>query len=495
MYPSSSSSGDKPAFLNQALHEFRELRRRSKDPESFLSDAKTADCWVDGLDALRNTSETVAAQYISAVLDRYTAKHAPAIETLPCILSAWDRLLAEVPLASPGHLFPLIAAGIACIRCVGGPPKISKSNGAIVNDTIALLLSPSYRCVRFRAFNEGALLLFVEEQNDSLFRPELGLCALGPPAAFRLRDGTIVTQFYNASHELGHVVFLGDGYVRRFGGQADTAVSLLIAEEALIGMDVLMRQELTRSRVRLHINREFTATDPTQLGANKTLAKRARRSMGAQRTSLALQNALKRTAVQESCFASTLSSLYAPLSASKIEIVNGWMAPAARKKHIDGSWEIATRSHSDSFQMVMSLIPVNAEHLRNIRTSALVEFSLGTLPFQTEQPIRLSAACRTQWRRYHDIRFQAVHIAEIFAQRALQHMRSQTHEQTNALRLVAGVGPHVIAPRSRQVAEQLADIAIAPERAKILRTAAQTLQALSPPCSTMEHLAALLAVH
>jgi hypothetical protein len=352
------------------LTEFKELYDRLKSqallPEEFFETPSGADLWIDGVDCLRSvqTEDAVHAYRllrVAAQRSRHVDAPKGELGAFLNVVSSIARVIAGGD--SEGKIWAILAASLTVLQHVRGRLDIFLGDCSIVNDSLMLSLSPTYRNTRFLAYNEGVEVGIAQEQNDSLFRPEYKSVLMGPPIAIIGAQPKV--QFYNLAHEAGHIVYYGDIYARFFGSFALSHNLFLVAEEALIGADLLMMRDVSNLQIGLHAAKEFRGIEPGQQGGVVTsFATRASMTSKGIRHS---QLGLRATAIRESNV----------IADASLSLVGGWPKPAgldewmdasARKKHYDGAVEIANRVGNAGFQRIVGMLPrniVNEECLWN----------------------------------------------------------------------------------------------------------------------------------
>jgi len=392
------------------FHEHKQLAAAS--PHSFFSTLKGADLWIDGYDCINSTSYDVFNIYLDAFFlvieeidKRKCTNYASSFVGL---LSVFDKYLEACCEKSQDNFWPALSVGICIVHALGGPPNISEKPCSIVNDTLLLLLSKNYRSIRTRAYNYGAVLEITAAQDDQLFRPELGIVPMGPPISIADSDFPKV-QFYNIAHEFSHLVNFGDVYIRPYGSLPTTAELLLNAEEANIGMDLLMMQEMNRFKPSLHASSEFRGIQPGEIGPDETSVA----TIASEHPALLKNYQLGLRAIAQ-LELNTQSSIGKELSNLCIvpDDINLWISSKSRKKHIDGAWTIANRVHSRPFRELVSLLPQDSDHHANLLSTLDHVPSTGEV-FLGQDTVEPSRNLRQSALLYHRARALVINAGEI----------------------------------------------------------------------------------
>ncbi|HKH47583.1 MAG TPA: hypothetical protein VKM72_23240, partial [Thermoanaerobaculia bacterium] len=289
-----------------AIH--RELDSLAGEPDRWARSLVGGDLWVDGWRAVRSTDEHLFARYRDAFLD-FCQQSGAAVrsldeESLPSVLERFELFLEACAEANAGSFWPALAVGLALVQAVGGPPRIERSpEAAVANDSLLLIVSPSYRAIRCHAYNAGIATFCVPDSQVPVFRPELGHFLISP--RYQVRHEPPRVQFYTVNHDLSHLVLFGDAYLRPVGSPAMTAALLLNAEETCCTLDLVLARDLDRFGIELNALAELLRIESGSKAGRPSVTQRVAREPAA---FTAYQAALK-AAAQERLTASTPVSL------------------------------------------------------------------------------------------------------------------------------------------------------------------------------------------
>jgi hypothetical protein len=360
---------------NKAIKRYDLLARAIKKPSIFFESKLGADLWIDGYNALASTNSVLFLHYLN-VFEEIHAKFA-IFEHNPTagMFKALDGMLLACSKAGEAEFLHALAVSICVINSCDITPTLVGNRGAIINDTVAILLSPNYRAIRLAAYNLGVVIFFNEQQNDKLFAPQHYQIFFGRPIAVK---GKIwKCQFYNVAHEAGHSVYFGDGYFQRHGNKYRTAQAFLAAEESLIGVDLLIYSELSRFDHDLHCLKEFGGID---IATGQRFDQRVAIEV-AQRKNLTikLQKLLRRVAFFELDvnLGRTSDGIYP--DAEELRILNTWIGPKARNKHVNGSIELAAHLFTKPEAHKTLLMGIRSYQIENISRARTEVFSLGEI--------------------------------------------------------------------------------------------------------------------
>ena len=388
---------------------FRELRSLSVSPSGFLESQIGADLWVDGYDAVASTSPQAFDRYLAAfseLLDRTHSSLSEQIE-LTSSLRIFDTFLKVNCDRGEAAFWNALTVGICVLHALGGVPQLCSEPHVVVNDTVMTLVSRNYRAVRFQAFNDGAQFKVIAKQDDDLFRPEFGQFSIGAPLV--VYDELPKIQFYNIAHEMCHVILLGDTYIRTVGTPQTTATLLLCAEEAVIGLDLLMMRELCRFGIDLHAAHEFRGIEPG-MQASVQVSTASYAASDPQRI-LHYQIGLKVAAQNELEINTGIGRMISQRCAPPFDI-DEWISKRARSKHIRGARAIAESTSSAAFQQIVSFLPQDEWQFQNLLSTTYTEWTWGDQIFGMNVP-QLSSELRRHGIRRHALRFLVIRAAEI----------------------------------------------------------------------------------
>ncbi|WEK29602.1 MAG: hypothetical protein P0Y58_22320 [Candidatus Pseudomonas phytovorans] len=351
----------------KALSHYNYLSGELNNPNVFFESKIGADLWIDGYDALASTNSMLFLHYLDIFESLYKEIARADVEQATGLYNALDSLLLVCAEAGEAEFMHALAVGICIASSHGVVPNIVSSQGVIINDTVVTLLSPNYRAIRLAAYNLGVVIRFQEEQDDRKFSPQSYRVYFGRPLAVKGRLWKC--QFYNVGHEAGHIVYFGDGYLCRYGDQYETAQAFLAAEESLIGVDLLIYSELARFGHNLHCLNEFGGID---IATGERFDQRVAIEV-AQDKNLTpiLQDLLRRVALFElDVRLGRLPSKVCP-DTEEFEILDKWVGYAARRKHIDGSIEMAEnlfRRTDTEFGVIRNIRLYHSDNMSRART-------------------------------------------------------------------------------------------------------------------------------
>jgi hypothetical protein len=163
-----SAADRSPWSSNKLAHSAREayerLRVLAADFSRWAATPTGADLWVDGLDAISSTPAPAFEVYLQHLVD--------GLGNARCEPGEWNHFVAGCQLFlqhcrsdSEAAFWHGLACVLSCFEVSGGPPKISSTDVAIVNDTLLYLLSPQHRSIRHIAlFSRDYFFASTEEQ-------------------------------------------------------------------------------------------------------------------------------------------------------------------------------------------------------------------------------------------------------------------------------------------------------------------------------------------
>lgn len=397
------------------LSTYRELSAQVEDADRWLQTPAGADLWIDGRAALRSAgSKDLFARYTAAFLDFCARAEAPVRsldrEGMAALLSRLDPFLEACAEHGGQAFWPGLALGISLIHSLGGPPRIEVSGGATMNDTVALVLSPSYRALRFAGFNAGVSIRYTAEQATEPFRPELGHFLITPPTL--IQEELPRAQFFNVSHDLGHIVLFGDAYMRPVGTPEMTGALLLNAEETACTLDLVQARDLARFGVEVRSLTELLQIESGQREGRPSVTLRVARE-GTAFTSY--QAALKASS-QGYLTASSPVSRRIRQGVTIPPDLGDWFAAPAQKTHAAWHEDLADRVWNPVFQRFVSLLPPVESHLENLHRLTREVWEPGqTVLDEIPEP---SPAARAQGLLLYRCRFLVVRAAEAAAELA-----------------------------------------------------------------------------
>lgn len=339
---------------------FSYLKKKIRTPNQFLVSDIGADLWVDGHDAIASTSSLIFNHYLDLFCETHKQINKTSKIHFESFFKTFDLLIHGIPKKDETIFMHVLAVGISTLHSLNGIPKLSAQKHAIVNDTILCLLSTQYRTIRFNAYNDGITIKFVRGKHES-FRPELGTVVLGEPF-ITFNESFPTIQFYNLAHEVGHILFYSDCYLRRYGTKNDTTNLILNAEESLISLDLLMLNEIKEFGIQLHL---IEAIENIDTGDYKSLKKTIVKASKDKKQIISYQKALKSFAQNEL----NNNRLIGDILSRNVRIPKdmfNWFGKRAIKKHIDGAIEISDRLFQDNYYNLLTLIPVNENKVNNV---------------------------------------------------------------------------------------------------------------------------------
>jgi hypothetical protein len=238
-----------------AAEGYRTCRQGIGDLTAWLETPWGADLSIDGAQALGAAGSELFASYSGCLDDvesemRYARSRLDQLQTLEAFVEACASVHGEA------GFWP--ALGVALCAAHKLEPAPLAEGLAVVNDSLLLILSPTYRQIRFTAYNQG-IRVRVASASGAPFRPETRLLTIDP--AYLITGATARVQQYNVNHDLVHIVLFGDCYVDAAGTVQETTDLLVNAEETSIALDLRVFAELARFGVELHHLREIEQTE------------------------------------------------------------------------------------------------------------------------------------------------------------------------------------------------------------------------------------------
>lgn len=375
----SARKRSEPGVERRLILAFRELSAGGEDPAGWIQRPRGADLWIDGRIALRAASHgDLFLRAVRAFLD-YCGRagapvHALEEEGLASLLGRLDPFLEACASHGQGSFWPGLALGLALIESRGGPPRIEMSDAATMNDSLALVLSPSYRALRFAGYNTGIRVRCTTGRSLPPFRPELGCFLIGPPPL--ILEELPRVQFFNVCHDLVHIVLFGDAYMRTVGTLETTAALLLNAEETACTLDLVLARDLARFGVELRALTELVQIESGRRVGQPSVTLRV--SLEGEGFT-AYQAALK-AASQRHLSAWTPVSRRIGEGVSIPPDLGDWFDPRAQQTHAAWHEDMAERVWNPVFQRFVSLLPPIETHLEN-----LLRFTRET--WEPDQPV------------------------------------------------------------------------------------------------------------
>lgn len=389
---------------------YRDLLVRSDDPDLWPRTPLGADLWIDGRVALRAAScDGLFLRTTQAFLSFCERAGAPVRslekEGLAALLARIDPFLEACASHGRDTFWPGLALGLAAIHSLGGPPRIEVSGAATVNDSVALVLSPSYRALRFAGYNDGISVRMSPRKTSQPFRPELGHFLITPPTL--IPEEPPRAQFFNVSHDLIHIVLFGDAYMRPVGTPETTAALLLNAEETACTLDLVLAGDLGRFGLDLRILTELLQIESgCRAGRPSVTLRIVREGKGF----TAYQKALK-AASQGNLSSCTPVSRRIREGIALPSDLGDWFDPRAQQTHASWHEDLADRVWNPVFQRFISLIPSVSGHLENLHRFTWESWEPGQ-PVLEEIPEPCPAA-RATGVLVHRLRSLVIRAAEV----------------------------------------------------------------------------------
>ena len=347
------------------LATYRDLLAQAGDTDRWLQTPTGADLWIDGRVALLAASrDDLFTRYTRAFLDFCERAGAPVRsldrEGLAALLGRLDPFLEACAGHGRDSFWPGLALGLALVHSLGGPPRIEVSGAATVNDTLALVLSPSFRALRFAGYNAGISTRFITERSAEVFRPELGYFLVTPPTL--ILEELPRTQFFNVGHDLIHIVLFGDAYIRPVGTPKMTAALLLNAEETACTLDLVLVGDLARFGVELQALAELVRIESGPRSGRPSVTLRVSR----EGTGFTAYQAALKAASQALLTTCTPVSRRIGGGISIPPDLDEWFHPRSRATHAAWHEDLAERVWHPVFQRFVSLLPPVETHLENL---------------------------------------------------------------------------------------------------------------------------------
>lgn len=343
----------------------RDLLSLADDPERWIRSPVGLDLSVDGWTAITSARGDLFARFVDAFLDFCRREGTPLrfldAGSFASLLARFEPFLEACAELGPGGFWPCLAVGLTLVQTLGGPPRIESSEAAVViGDSLLLVTSPSYRALRFAAYNAGVRTLCTDRPKLPPFRPEFGLLLLSS-GELVLQDPRCV-QYITVNHDLAHIVLFGDAYLRPAGSPAMTAALLLNAEETSCLLDLVMARDLGRFGVELRSLGDLLALEA---GAEKGRESLTRRAAMSRDSFVACQSAL-RAAAQGHLTASTPVSERIREGVSIPPDLEDWFRPSTQGTHAAWNEGLSERIWNPDFQRLVSLLPPLAGHHENL---------------------------------------------------------------------------------------------------------------------------------
>jgi hypothetical protein len=384
---------------------YEQLRALADDFEGWCSSAIGADLWIDGVDAVRSTPPRIFDAYLGAFIE-FKARLKAQTRGWADELSRFDSFIEALAGRGPAPFLHGLAVGMALIRALGGVPLVAEKGVAVVNDTLLALCSPTYRTIRTAAYNAGIRAYPIDGEGGVEFRPEYSAFALHEPYLIRSLY-PIRVQHFNVNHDLAHLAFFADCYIRPIGTEATTASLLLNAEEACCALDLRIVVELSRFDYPLHALEELRRIESGQRkGLESVFAAVAQDPPIARRLERGLKAAAQRTLTQRSGLSRELAQREEPPPE-----LDAWISERARRSHARYSTVLAARIHQPAFSALASLLPPSEDHHRNLIAASSREWD-AMFPPEAPEP---SLTQRERHVEIHRLRFLVIRVAEVVA--------------------------------------------------------------------------------
>ena len=211
-----------------------------------------ADFWLDGFDILYNSNPEKVQILLEGLENKGFQKD--NFEDFSLALDFWEEQKKHF------EEVDFLATGFSLCEAFGGTPKLWPCQIGVVNDTLAFLTSPSYRSIRIHAYNSGVKFLFVKDNREYLFRPDLRYFVV--PQNFYVSDlKPERAQFYSISHELIHFWGFGDLYQGLHHSKDYTSYLLVNAEESCCSFDLSILKEFSQYNCTQNLVDEFCQID------------------------------------------------------------------------------------------------------------------------------------------------------------------------------------------------------------------------------------------
>jgi hypothetical protein len=318
---------------------------------SWINSSVGADLWIDGFDAIQNSNKESVKLCLKQIFTAHSALTQLDIYSLIPLIDTWETLSEEY---TPDDW---LAAGITICEAVGGIPKLWPASKSIVNDTVAFLLSRSYRALRVHGYNLGVRFIFSDLPGEYLFRPDLRYFVI--PKNFCAPDlSPQRAQFYFISHELVHFWNFADLYQSLFGPKDYTASMLLNAEEFCCAFDLHFLRELSEKNYAPNLIEEFCniETGPTSK-SKKNMLDACNKSTDEQ---IYLEKSLKMRA-QNFLSEQTVFRCQSTNSNHSAEL---WISDSAIQQHATKTEEYVDYLAHPIRQYYGALLPKNHRHLQ-----------------------------------------------------------------------------------------------------------------------------------
>lgn len=400
-----------PHVRQELVSVFRELRELASRPEEWVGSPEGTDLWIDGLVALESVDERQFGRCLDACLDYFARLESPldslAGDCLALRLEAFDAFLEASAEAGEGSFWQALAVGICLARALGATPRVVAPGTEVINDTLMVLLSPSYRSVRYASYNAGIRVLGTRGRKAPVFRPELGHFLVVPPVL--LNEQPPRFQFYTLNHDCAHIVLFEDTYLRPVGSPALTASLLLNAEETVCTIDLLLAREMRRFQVDFQAFQELIKLE---VGRNQTggeLSSVLLRASEDEDDSIRYQIGLKAAAQRDLTLLSPLSRQIG--SGAVPPEIHNWFHPDSQYTHAWWAEELAGRVWNPAFQRLVSLLPPLPGCLEGLLLSTRDVWRRGELTIRGGVP-EPSPAVRRNGIAQRQLRFLVIRAAE-----------------------------------------------------------------------------------
>jgi len=366
--------------MEQLVAAYKRLVQGKSDFYTWANTRNGINLWIDGHDALSSIDATGVARYAAALSDIHRNRgRASKIcrENLNLYLESFDDFISVFK-GREEFFFPALALGLCVVDACGSAPIQEKSAPAheIINDSLMMLLSRTYRAARFTSYNDGVTLTISHRQEEDYFFPELRRIRFG--IDYFLPGDVSKIQHYNVNHDVFHIVLFADAYLP-FNSERGEQTGLLVnAEEFCCGVDLIVINELKRHKIDLHVLKEFRGIDPKF--QNETSVSVAERVASSVDMIQAYQSFLKKKA-QDVLAALSPSSRTVPIGSYKtVEDLHGWISEIAIHKHVSGTIKLTERNENAIFREQTASLKPDRKHLANLRSAITFAWDGKALP-------------------------------------------------------------------------------------------------------------------
>ena len=342
----------------------RELRSLAGDPDRWVGSPVGRDLSVDGWVAIDSADSALFVRFVDAFTDFCRREGAPVrsldAQGPAALLARFDPFLEACAEIGPNAFWPGLAVGLTLVQALGGPPRIESSEATVIGDSLLLVASPSYRALRFAAYNAGVRTLCMDQPKAPAFRPEFGHLLI--TSRELVRQDPACVPFITVNHDLAHIVLFGDAYLRPAGTPAMTASLLLNAEETSCGLDLVLTRDLARFGVELRALQDLLALEAGSREGRDSLTRRAAED---REGFVTYQAALRAAAQAHLAVPNPVSERIGegvPIPADLAD----WFHPETQRTHAAWNEKLAERVWHPVFQRFVSLLPPLAGHGENL---------------------------------------------------------------------------------------------------------------------------------